>query len=114
MRQSDPPPGFDSWEQCRDYYALEALFLGQLYDRKPTRMFRVFVGVSYGDDLSVARETLIDLATKDERVHALLGLAELQSNKLGDEDAAVEAMTQALGAEPGQPRAVAYLADHYE
>lgn len=29
------PPGFESWEDCRDFYALEALFLGQLYDRRP-------------------------------------------------------------------------------
>jgi hypothetical protein len=29
------PPGFDTWEQCRDYYALDAIFLGQLYDRRP-------------------------------------------------------------------------------
>ena len=29
------PDGFDSWEQCRDYHSLEALFLGQLYDRRP-------------------------------------------------------------------------------
>ena len=32
---SESPPGFDSWEQCRDYYSLEALFLGQYYDRHP-------------------------------------------------------------------------------
>jgi hypothetical protein len=33
---SDPPPGFTSWEQCRGYYALEALFLGQYYDHHPS------------------------------------------------------------------------------
>lgn len=31
----DPPPPFESWEQCRDYYSLEALFFGQHYDRHP-------------------------------------------------------------------------------
>lgn len=35
MAKPNTPPGFDSWEQCRDYYALEAIFLGQLYDRRP-------------------------------------------------------------------------------
>lgn len=29
------PAGFESWEQCRDYYALEAIFLGQLFDQRP-------------------------------------------------------------------------------
>ncbi len=33
---SKPPPSpFASWEQCRDYYSLEALFLGQNHDRHP-------------------------------------------------------------------------------
>ena len=33
---TDPTPtGWDSWEKCRDYWALEALFLGQLFDRHP-------------------------------------------------------------------------------
>ena len=29
------PPNFESWEQCRAYWMLEAVFLGQLYDRRP-------------------------------------------------------------------------------
>lgn len=29
----DIPLEFESWEECRDYWALEAVFRGQLYDR---------------------------------------------------------------------------------
>jgi len=29
------PAGFESWEQCRDYYSLEALFRGMHLDRHP-------------------------------------------------------------------------------
>lgn len=29
------PAGFDTWEHCRDFYSLEALFLGQLHNRRP-------------------------------------------------------------------------------
>jgi len=32
-----PPSPFKTWEQCRDYYALEALFLGQLYEARGTK-----------------------------------------------------------------------------
>lgn len=31
----DPPPPFQTWEECRDYYALESIFLGKLLDRRP-------------------------------------------------------------------------------
>lgn len=30
------PTRFSTWKECRDYYALEAIFLGQLYDRNKT------------------------------------------------------------------------------
>ena len=35
MSEIEVPPEFKNWEQCRDYYALEALFFGQLLDRQP-------------------------------------------------------------------------------
>lgn len=30
-----PPRGYSSWEECRDYWSLEAIFRGQLLDRRP-------------------------------------------------------------------------------
>ncbi len=35
MGETQLPREFESWEQCRDYWALEAIFLGQLFDRRP-------------------------------------------------------------------------------
>ena len=35
VRVNPPPDGFETWEQCRDYYALEALFWGMYLDRHP-------------------------------------------------------------------------------
>lgn len=32
-----PPTEFKSWEQCRDYYSLEAMFLGQYYSCHKTK-----------------------------------------------------------------------------
>ena len=34
------PAGFSCWRECRDYYALEALFLLQVYERSRTRANR--------------------------------------------------------------------------
>ncbi len=35
MSESALPREFETWEQCRDYYALDAIFLGQLLERRP-------------------------------------------------------------------------------
>jgi len=40
VSDSDPLSPFESWEDCRDFYALEAIFLGQLLDRKPGKANR--------------------------------------------------------------------------
>ncbi len=32
-----PPSPFKDWRECRDYYALESIFLMQLADRQPSR-----------------------------------------------------------------------------
>jgi hypothetical protein len=34
MSEPTLPREFESWEQCRDFFALEAIFLGQLFDRR--------------------------------------------------------------------------------
>ena len=31
------PSEFETWEMCRDYYALESIFLGQLFDQKRSK-----------------------------------------------------------------------------
>ena len=36
-RTPDLPSEFSSWEQARNYYAFEAVFLKQLADRHPTK-----------------------------------------------------------------------------
>jgi hypothetical protein len=32
-----PPADFESWEDCRDYWALESIFRGQWADRHPSK-----------------------------------------------------------------------------
>ena len=39
------------------------------FHRHPVRRFELIVGIGYGDDMEEARQTLLDLAAGDERVH---------------------------------------------
>ncbi len=67
------------------------------------------------DELIAFLEQRVDAAvTKDERVQALLGIAQVAEDKLDDHDAAVESMKKVVATEPGHPRALRVLSDTYE
>jgi tetratricopeptide (TPR) repeat protein len=52
--------------------------------------------------------------TREERIAALLGLAELAGSRLGRPELAIECMKKVVAVDPAHPRALHFLADAYE
>jgi golgin subfamily B member 1 len=66
-------------------------------------------------DLADLLQKRIDAAgPADERVHALVALADLAQNKLSRPDLAGAAMKKVIALEPGNPRALSLLSDEYQ
>jgi hypothetical protein len=53
-------------------------------------------------------------ASRDERIAALLGLAELSRTRLGKPEVAIELVKKVIALDPGQPQALKALGDAYE
>ncbi len=67
------------------------------------------------DDLAALYEQRVELADdKEERVQALLGMADLAKGRLDKPDVALDAMTKVLAIDPKHPRALEALAATYE
>ncbi len=66
------------------------------------------------EDLAVHLEARIEQAQgKDERIAALLGLAEVSRARLGKPEQAVESVKKIIALDPGQPQALKVLGDAY-
>ena len=66
-------------------------------------------------ELAAFYDERVDVAaSKDDRIQALIGLADLAMRHLEQPERAVEAMKKVVAADPGHPRALRVLADAYE
>lgn len=65
-------------------------------------------------DLADLLAQRVEAADKDERVQALVALADLCRSRLDDPARAVECMKKVVGSDPAHPRALRMLADAYE
>ncbi|HTE55295.1 MAG TPA: tetratricopeptide repeat protein [Kofleriaceae bacterium] len=83
--------------------------------RAATHLERLLRAGGKWTDLADLLEKRAESATvSDERVHALIGLAELAQHRLGRPEQAAACMKKVVALEPGNPRALNLLADEYQ
>ncbi len=96
-------------------YLRQALGVDPKNRKVATQLERLYRRQSRWADLAgLLRERVDAAAGKEERIAALVNLADLAQGPLGDGDLAVESMKKVIAQEPAHPRALSLLADVYE
>jgi golgin subfamily B member 1 len=104
-------PGAAEVEQC----LRRALDVEPRNRRAATHLERLLRKAARWDALAELLEERIQVgATKDDRVQALLALADLAQSRLDRPELAIDTMKRLIAVEPAHPRAMQLLSDLYE
>ncbi len=96
-------------------YLRKALDVEPRNRRAATHLERLLRKEGRWEELSKLLEQRVDAAaTKEDRVQALLGMADLAKTRLDDPQLAIECMKKLIAHDPAHPRALTMLADLYE
>jgi len=96
-------------------YLRRALDVDPTNRRAATHLERLLRSSASWSDLAKLLEARVEsAATTDERVDALVALADLARSHLDRRDLAIECMKKVVTLDPSQPRALSFLSDEYQ
>tara|TARA_R110002073_G_scaffold24260_9_gene82156 strand:- start:70410 stop:81644 length:11235 start_codon:yes stop_codon:yes gene_type:complete len=96
-------------------YLRKALEVDAKNNRAALQLARLLGGAERWDELQQHLQSCVEVADKPEiRIACWIRLAELGQGALNDAELATTAMQQVIADEPGNSRALGYLATHYE